>query len=576
NGTDSFTFVVNDGTVNSGEGTISITVNNVNDPPVANAGTDRAVTDSDGNGQETVTLDGSTSSDPDGNISSYEWDIDGNGSTDLTGATVDATFTIGTHAVILTVTDNEGATGSDNVIVTVEEGPAAIDNTAGSETTIQGTITAGSYASTAVSDNVYEAIREIRQGNTKNGRSLLEHRWTVNVTGGSNVSFHVEAYHTANSEGDDFVFAYSTDNVTYTNLLTVTKTADDNVLQNVALPSYLSGTVYIRVQDTDQTSGRTSLDTIFIDQMFIRSQGFGPDTSPPSPNPMIWAIVPYAVSSTSVSMTATIASDPSGVEYYFDCLTAGGHDSVWQAGTIYTDSGLTPGVEYTYLVKARDKSPNLNETAFSSPASATPADAPPAMPTGLTATAGDMQVSLYWNNNVESDLAGYNVYRSTTPGGTYAKINIALLTTSSYPDSSVANGTTYYYVVTAVDIGSNESSYSSEVSATPSSAGAVFVSSIVKRPFIAAGKNMKAVVGVTISPAESGATVMGDWYFNEAILQTGTSGTTDAAGYTEISSPPAKTGTGDTFRFVVTNVTLSGYVYDPGQNVISEISITYP
>ena len=86
-----------------------------------------------------------------------------------------------------------------------------------------------------------------------------------------------------------------------------------------------------------------------------------------------------------------------------------------------------------------------------------PVDTPPAAPTGLTATAGNNTVSLDWNDNGEGDLAGYNVYRSTTSGSGYAKQNSSLLTNSDYNDSNVSNGTTYYYVVTAVDAGSNES-----------------------------------------------------------------------------------------------------------------------
>ena len=59
------------------------------------------------------------------------------------------------------------------------------------------------------------------------------------------------------------------------------------------------------------------------------------------------------------------------MEYYFDCLTAGGHDSGWQDGTFYEDTGLDPDTTYTYRVKARDKSPNQNETGYSANASAT-------------------------------------------------------------------------------------------------------------------------------------------------------------------------------------------------------------
>jgi len=91
----------------------------------------------------------------------------------------------------------------------------------------------------------------------------------------------------------------------------------------------------------------------------------------------------------------------------------------------------------------------------------------PSAPTGLTATAGDSAVDLSWNANPEADLAGYNLYRSTTSGSGYIKANSVLITDTNYHDSSLTNGTTYYYVITAVDNFNNESDYSDEVSAAP-------------------------------------------------------------------------------------------------------------
>jgi hypothetical protein len=94
-------------------------------------------------------------------------------------------------------------------------------------------------------------------------------------------------------------------------------------------------------------------------------------------------------------------------------------------------------------------------------------DLPPAAPTGLTATAGNNMVSLNWNDNSEADLDGYNVYRSLTSGSGYGKLNVALLSTSDYIDSTAVNGTPYYYVVTAVDVNGHESGNSNEAAATP-------------------------------------------------------------------------------------------------------------
>jgi glucuronoarabinoxylan endo-1,4-beta-xylanase len=97
-------------------------------------------------------------------------------------------------------------------------------------------------------------------------------------------------------------------------------------------------------------------------------------------------------------------------------------------------------------------------------------DIPPAAPTGLVASEGNETVGLDWNDNSEPDLAGYNVYRSTTSGGGpggYDKLNGPLVTLSEYTDDTVTNGIPYFYVVTAVDTNDLESSYSNEDSATP-------------------------------------------------------------------------------------------------------------
>ena len=97
----------------------------------------------------------------------------------------------------------------------------------------------------------------------------------------------------------------------------------------------------------------------------------------------------------------------------------------------------------------------------------TSSDFPPVAAMSLVATDGVEQVDLNWADNIESDLAGYNVYRNVISGGPYTKITGSLLITSSYIDTSISPGTTYYYVVTAVDNGANESGYSNEDSATP-------------------------------------------------------------------------------------------------------------
>lgn len=94
----------------------------------------------------------------------------------------------------------------------------------------------------------------------------------------------------------------------------------------------------------------------------------------------------------------------------------------------------------------------------------------PATPTGLAASGGDGLLTLDWDDNTEPDLDSYNVYRAESSGGPYWVR--AVVTTSTFADEAVTNGTTYYYIVTAVNTNSVESGASDEVSATPQAPGA--------------------------------------------------------------------------------------------------------
>ncbi|HEY4978235.1 MAG TPA: hypothetical protein VII25_03635 [Candidatus Acidoferrum sp.] len=82
--------------------------------------------------------------------------------------------------------------------------------------------------------------------------------------------------------------------------------------------------------------------------------------------------------------------------------------------------------------------------------------------TGVAATSHT--VALNWNAST-STVSGYNVYRSTTSGSGYAKLNSSLVGGLSYTDSTVQNGLTYYYVTTAVDGSGAESTNSNEAQA---------------------------------------------------------------------------------------------------------------
>jgi pectate lyase len=177
------------------------------------------------------------------------------------------------------------------------------------------------------------------------------------------------------------------------------------------------------------------------------------DTTPPTPDPMTWAVEPAATGESTIAMTATTADDLSGVEYYFANVTDGAHDSGWQLSPEFTDSGLTPATEYAYTVTARDRNIAHNATQPSVQRSATtdaPDTAPPTpdpatwavepLATGLTtiemtATAG-------------GDAAGVEYYFANL---TDAAHDSGWQDAATYIDTGLAPSTLYSYRVTVRD-----------------------------------------------------------------------------------------------------------------------------
>lgn len=104
--------------------TVSVKSENVNDPPVANAGPDQNVTDNNGNNSEVVLLNGTASSDPEGAIASYEWREAG--VLIGTGATTSVAFVVGAHNITLTVIDGGGLSANDTAVITVAAQPSEI------------------------------------------------------------------------------------------------------------------------------------------------------------------------------------------------------------------------------------------------------------------------------------------------------------------------------------------------------------------------------------------------------------------------------------------------------------------
>jgi hypothetical protein len=197
---------------------------------------------------------------------------------------------------------------------------------------------------------------------------------------------------------------------------------------------------------------------------------YGTDLMPPTPDPMTWAVQPHAVGSDTISMTATTATDTSGVEYKFNCTYGSGHSSAWQDSPVYMDTGLTPGV-YAYTAHARDKSTAHNLTAASPAITVTlslPPDTAAPTPDPMTWSVAPYgtdlnEISMTATTAVDTSGAEYSFVNTTIAGH-----DSGWQDSPTYVDTGLNEGTSYSYTVVARDksVNLNQTGVSSPAAGT--------------------------------------------------------------------------------------------------------------
>jgi fibronectin type 3 domain-containing protein len=130
---------------------------------------------------------------------------------------------------------------------------------------------------------------------------------------------------------------------------------------------------------------------------------------------------------------------------------------------LYQLLGLTNGKTYYFVVTAVNPA---GESAISNEASASPVAVRPGVPTNVTASPNNQQVTLNWTPVFGADT--YNVYYSTSPGVTTANgTKVSGLTSPTFTLTGLTNGVTYYFIVTSVNTGGESIAASGSVSAIP-------------------------------------------------------------------------------------------------------------
>jgi fibronectin type 3 domain-containing protein len=201
-----------------------------------------------------------------------------------------------------------------------------------------------------------------------------------------------------------------------------------------------------------------------VDQLIVT-----PATASVPSGPTGLAVTPGSTTA-SLSWVASTSGSPTSYSIYRGTKSDGEATTpiatVSGTTTTFTDTGLTSGKTYFYNVAASNGvgvSPDSNEVSATPAAAAT---IPPA-PGGLTATAGNGSVALTWN--ASTGATSYSIYRGTTAGAEAATA-IGTSTSSSFTDTGLANGTTYYYMVAASN-SAGTSAQSNEAHATPAASG---------------------------------------------------------------------------------------------------------
>jgi hypothetical protein len=354
-----------------------------------------------------------------------------------TGLTAGTTYSFQTLA--RDMSGNETVKSPIAAATTAEQPPPPFSTNylATGETDVAGTVSSN-YANTFDDDGQPQSITETESGGNPASRySYLEHRWSFDIGAGATVTLHANAWSDGSTDGDTFRFEYSVDGgSSFTPLFNVSSTAASN-LQMAAIPGSPSGSIIIRIVDTDQIEGHDELNTLNIDQLFIQVEG-APPNDPPDGQP--YDLVANAAGTSLIELSwKNNSSNESGLKLE----RSPNGNSGWiviadlpAASTDYRDTGLQAGTAYYYRVSVYTQAQLVS--AYASTSTTTPVALPAPQPSLYAEdynSGGQYHVRLGWYG-----FDSVDVYRNDV---LIATVNNAY----DFEDAVGVNGGTYTYKV---------------------------------------------------------------------------------------------------------------------------------
>jgi len=240
---------------------------------------------------------------------------------------------------------------SNTAVAATDEPPSVVERAPIQEATIAGTAT-GTFIATTANDSLTQIITEqTTGGRPRNRYSFLEHKWIIQIQPGTSIALFANVWASVSAQGDAFVFSYSTDDEYYTDMFIVSADFDDDIYHVFPLPANLSGTLYIRVEDTLRTPGIYDRNTLYVDHLFIRTEN-DQGSLPSSPDSLT------ATGHTFDTITLSwLDNADNELGFFIERFPDGtnGWELVASTGpdtASFTDTGLPPGSTFYYQVQA--------------------------------------------------------------------------------------------------------------------------------------------------------------------------------------------------------------------------------